>query len=231
MKKLSVLAAAVIFSLALVVLVPLVALESVAFSPSFYHSQFERLDRPEETGFSEAELMQASQALWEYFRGQRETPQLKLKRNDKETMLYGQRELDHLVDVKKLFQQGMAARTTALLLVILAGAYLLLHRQSGLRLAAKGTLGAAGLVLLLISLTLVLLSIDFNRWFTLFHLISFSNDLWQLDPSRENLIRIFPEPFFFAAARTALIRTAITFLALLTGSLILLSRLPPSQNN
>ena len=30
-------------------------------------------------------------------------------------------------------------------------------------------------------------------------MISFTNDLWQLDPSRDYLIAIFPEGFFFDA--------------------------------
>ena len=32
-----------------------------------------------------------------------------------------------------------------------------------------------------------------------FHLVSFSNDLWLLDPSRDMLIRMFPEGFFMDA--------------------------------
>ena len=49
--------------------------------------------------------------------------------------------------------------------------------------------------------------------FLMFHLISFSNDLWQLDPSRHYLIAMFPQNFFFDA--TVAIAIATIFEALL----------------
>ena len=39
----------------------------------------------------------------------------------------------------------------------------------------------------------------FEDVFYAFHVISFANDLWQLDPSRDYLIAMFPEGFFFDA--------------------------------
>jgi uncharacterized membrane protein len=41
---------------------------------------------------------------------------------------------------------------------------------------------------------------------TRFHQIAFRNDLWQLDPDRDYLIMLFPEPFWY----TATIRMAVT---------------------
>ena len=45
----------------------------------------------------------------------------------------------------------------------------------------------------------LLMFFGFDRLFIAFHLISFSNDLWQLDPSRHMLIAMFPQNFFFDA--------------------------------
>jgi integral membrane protein (TIGR01906 family) len=42
--------------------------------------------------------------------------------------------------------------------------------------------------------------IDFDGLFLLFHYISFSNNLWILDPSKDYLIMMFPEGFFNDAA-------------------------------
>jgi len=42
--------------------------------------------------------------------------------------------------------------------------------------------------------------IDFNSLFYLFHIVSFSNELWLLDPSKDYLIRMFTEGFFYDAA-------------------------------
>jgi integral membrane protein (TIGR01906 family) len=40
----------------------------------------------------------------------------------------------------------------------------------------------------------------FERFFILFHLISFSNQYWMLNPATDYLIRLFPEGFFYDAA-------------------------------
>ena len=40
----------------------------------------------------------------------------------------------------------------------------------------------------------------FERFFLIFHLVSFSNEYWMLDPARDYLIRLFPGGFFYDAA-------------------------------
>ena len=41
--------------------------------------------------------------------------------------------------------------------------------------------------------------VGFDRLFLAFHLISFSNDFWQLVPWQDNLIAMFPQGFFLDA--------------------------------
>ena len=65
--------------------------------------------------------------------------------------------------------------------------------------------------------------VGFDRLFLAFHLISFSNDLWQLDPRRDYLIAMFPQGFFFDA--TMLIALAVILEAV---ALVVVPRyLPP----
>jgi len=59
--------------------------------------------------------------------------------------------------------------------------------------------------------------IDFDAAFTLFHVIGFSNDLWQLDPYRDYLLLLFPEAFFFDATMAIAIMAALEFGVALTG--------------
>ncbi|HOM44130.1 MAG TPA: DUF1461 domain-containing protein, partial [Bacillota bacterium] len=43
---------------------------------------------------------------------------------------------------------------------------------------------------------IILMKIDFYKYFTVFHEIFFTNDLWLLDPAADRLINIFPQDFF-----------------------------------
>jgi len=42
--------------------------------------------------------------------------------------------------------------------------------------------------------------LNFDQLFLQFHLFSFTNELWQLDPARDYLIMLFPGGFWYDAA-------------------------------
>ena len=54
---------------------------------------------------------------------------------------------------------------------------------------------------------------------TRFHQIAFRNDLWLLDPTRDYLIMLFPEPFWFTATIRMATSVALqTLLVALVGA-------------
>jgi integral membrane protein (TIGR01906 family) len=55
-------------------------------------------------------------------------------------------------------------------------------------------IAAAGITPVII--LIILMNIDFYKYFTVFHEIFFTNDLWLLDPAADRLINIFPQDFF-----------------------------------
>jgi integral membrane protein (TIGR01906 family) len=67
-------------------------------------------------------------------------------------------------------------------------------------LLARGYLGSLGLIVVLAAVVAVLCVIDFTQVFTTFHHIFFDNDLWILDPRKDNLINIMQEDVFSDAA-------------------------------
>ena len=50
--------------------------------------------------------------------------------------------------------------------------------------------------------------LGFDQLFYQFHLISFTNELWQLDPTRDYLIMLFPQGFWYDAALLCALATA-----------------------
>jgi len=113
----------------------------------------------------------------------------------------------------------------------LAAAIVVVAALVGLGMLERRPLGsAAGLGLLLgsattIGLLLVLAAatlLSFDRLWTRFHLVAFSNDLWMLDPARDRLIQLFPPEFWLDAT---LLLAGMTLLeAILIGTLGLLAR-------
>jgi integral membrane protein (TIGR01906 family) len=76
-------------------------------------------------------------------------------------------------------------------------------------------LWSTGLMVALVVLVGVLSLMDFEVLWTRFHQVAFRNDLWQLDPSTDYLIMLFPEPFWFTA--TIRMATSVAVQTLLIG--------------
>ena len=60
-------------------------------------------------------------------------------------------------------------------------------------------------------------SINFSWIFTQFHLLSFSNDLWILDPRKDKLIMMFPQRFFLETTLLIGLFTIVEYLIIWFG--------------
>ena len=79
-------------------------------------------------------------------------------------------------------------------------------------------LRGAGLLVAIVALVGVFSLIDFSALWTVFHRIAFRNDLWLLDPTRDYLIMLFPEPAWYAYTLRMVVGVGgVTLLAGLAG--------------
>ncbi|GAH55464.1 unnamed protein product, partial [marine sediment metagenome] len=72
--------------------------------------------------------------------------------------------------------------------------------QKDWRRLAWGVVGGSSLTLaLMLALVLLETLFGFGQLFYQFHLISFTNELWLLDPTKDYLIMLFPHGFWYDA--------------------------------
>ena len=115
--------------------------------------------------------------------------------------IYSEREVLHMSDVKRLVRGVYRLGEVAglyLLVFAVAGMFLEPWRRSLRRTAWRLAMGGAVTLGLVVLVGLGALA-GFDRLFLAFHEVSFSNDLWQLNPRTDYLIAMFPEGFFFDA--------------------------------
>ena len=110
---------------------------------------------------------------------------------------FSEREVLHMVDVKVLMARTFDAGWAALGYIIAFVAFVIWRRrrQSGPTLA-RSALTACGLVTTIVVVLAIIAVAGFDDAFRQFHLLFFTNDLWQLS-SRDRLIQLFPQRFFF----------------------------------
>lgn len=186
-----------IVSRILAVLFPIVVLLAVTWMMAglkpFYTYQFDRNGIANITGIQERDIPVVIEALSEYVVGKRDSMQVTLVIKGLKEPIYGQRELDHMVDVRHIFD---ALRYFVLGYLGLIVLFFTLERKRLIqRLHQFARYGLYG-TLLIVSVLGILVMLDFTKYFYAFHEIFFTNDLWLLDPSTDILIQMLPEVFF-----------------------------------
>ncbi len=114
--------------------------------------------------------------------------------------VYNAREVAHMKDVKGLVRWvDRIWKLCGLYLLGFAVVALMSRHERSLRRLSTLTVVGGGLTLGLVALVGLGALAGFDRLFLAFHEVSFSNDFWQLDPTRDALIAMFPQGFFFDA--------------------------------
>jgi len=194
----------------------------VSFDRDFYAAQYSALGVPEDLRVDLPTLMGYTEVLILYLQGEVPSPNVVATVRGRNGLLYGEREVKHLRDVRELFALTFLVRNVSVVVLMLLLLFLLWLRN--LSRGASGYLYGSAVIFGLLLIGGILAALDFTRYFTLFHLLTFDNDLWLLNPATEYLIRMVPEPFFMAAALRIAILTVgkfalIGIVALVGGSL------------
>ncbi len=195
-----------LFSLCLPLLLLSASIAGAANSLTLYKYGFEKYNISQTTGLSEAELEKAATGLISYFNSAEENISLTVLKDGKPFVLFNEREVTHLRDVKGLFRLDYRV-LLGTLIYVLAYAGLNVWRKERRQLA-RGLVGGSIMTLaLMLALGLGTL-LNFNQLFRQFHLLSFTNELWQLDPSKDYLIMLFPSGFWYDVTLCCALATA-----------------------
>jgi len=192
-----------------------------------YEYGFNKYDVRQTTGLADSELRKAASGLISYFNSGEDFIDLTVIKDGQPFPLFNEREIAHLKDVKRLIRLDYQV-------MLGTGIYVLLYAVTSLcwlaeecrRRLAQAAIASSGLTLGLILLIGLAAVLDFQGFFLWFHHVSFANDLWLLDPSRDYLIMLFPEGFWYDA--TIFLALLIVVLAVLAagvaGGYLLITR-------
>jgi integral membrane protein (TIGR01906 family) len=150
------------------------------------------------TGLDDQQLERIADAFVAYFQGPPGQIQMQVTAFGQSRALFNDKEVTHMEDVQALIQWFLRLQLIAAGMVIIRLAFVLAFDRAPLP-VGRELLWSTGLMVALVVLVGVLSVMDFDALWTRFHQIAFRNDLWQLDPSRDYLIMLFPEPFWFTA--------------------------------
>jgi integral membrane protein (TIGR01906 family) len=196
-----------LFILCLPLLLLSASIGGAANCSALYRYGFDKYEVGQKTGLSDVELNGAASGLIGYFNSGEETINLTVVKDGRPFTLFNEKEVAHLKDVKTLFWLDYRI-FLGTLIYALAYAGFSIQRKDWQRLAL-GLIWGGGLTLGIMLLLGIGVLQNFDRLFLQFHLLSFTNELWQLDPSKDYLIMLFPRGFWYDATVFIAIATAV----------------------
>lgn len=229
--------AAFLCGLCLLFIILATSVQAVCFwVPNWWRNEYAKYDTPSRvTGeMSLDDAVHVTEDMLDYCIGRKDTL------DDTEATIDGvtspfftDREKAHLVDCRKLFLGGLRYRAIAALMLIALCIYIYVHegRESTPAVLARGYLRAFAAVIAVSLIVALVSAIDFTFAFTIFHRIFFDNDLWLLDPHRDNLVNIMQEAVFADTAAAIAGIFAICSLAVAVIAFVTVRRRPqPHQS-
>lgn len=205
-------------SIAMLIILLITSFEIGAYSDfCWYEKEYSKYGVLDDLEMEMSDAMYVTEEMMAYLRGNRADLVVDTIVDGEEREFFNDREKAHMVDVKNLFIGGLWLRRGAILGLGLAIAVLIVTKADWKRLLPKSFLiGMGSFIGVTLGAGLLFMS-DFNKYFTIFHEIFFTNDLWLLDPDTDLLIRMLPEGFFL----DMVVRIGIIFLILMTMLLII----------
>lgn len=205
---------ALLFSAALFLSLLFSAINFVVYNEHYYKWHYKNRDIESATGMDIKDLMRVTVVFIDYLKNDRDNLNIQATIDGELEEVFGQREKTHMVDVKTL-------AVTAERIRLYGGVFVLfllivcIYKNKKLLIELLSSIKYVFLTFSIIIFAVgALLISDFNKYFTIFHEVFFSNDLWLLDPKTDVLINIVPEIFFFTTAMLVII--LFLFLELIT---------------
>jgi integral membrane protein (TIGR01906 family) len=192
-----------------------------------YRYGFDKYNVSATTGLADSELKKVATGLISYFNSSEEYIDLTVIKDGKPFVLFNQREISHLKDVKGLIWLDYWILLGTLIYTLgYAGISLFWHKRRYWRHLAWGVVGGSSLTLVLMLALGLGMLFDFDQLFLRFHLLSFANDLWQLNPASDYLMMLIPQGFQYDVALLWVLGTvgAAVVIGGVTGGYLLITR-------
>ena len=190
----------ILFGFVLAIFLISISATFVINTPIFYSFEFNKNNIDEITQIPPDELMRASQQIREYFTNDEQYLNLEVYQNGVLRSIYSEKEISHMKDVKFLIKGVYTLAIISLTMIVMTIVWGTALKTNGFLSILVKLLASSAKYILITALILSVLSLlAFQQLFLIFHQISFANDLWILDPSKDYLIIMFPQNFFLEA--------------------------------
>lgn len=187
----------------------------VSFNESYFTKMYDKLEVAESVKVDEETLRSVNHLLLDYIKGQEDSLDYLVNIENETVEFFNEKEKDHMVDVQVLYSNALMIRNVSLVFAMLGLLVLYITKDYKNINLIHEILGKVLLSYVLILGTIAIVAVlDFDFFWTSFHELVFTNDLWLLNPMTDRLIMMVPLEFFTGLVYRILGLIVVLFTAL-----------------
>lgn len=216
-------AIAVLAMFCLIIAVLITSFQAAIYGDSkyrFYEKEYEKYAVTVDLQMELEDVMEVTDYMMDYLIGKEEKLSIETTVDGQRQDFFNEQDRLHMADVKKLFLGGLTLRWWLLGGFAVLMALFVFLKGDWKRWIPKAYFIGLGIFGALTVILGGLFASDFTKYFTIFHEIFFTNDLWIFDPETDLMIRMLPEGFFYDMVMRIGIVFVILLLALLAAALV-----------
>ena len=191
---------------------------------SFYEKKYEKYQVTKDLQMEMPDVMYVTDEMMQYLKGHREELSVITTVDGDQIDFFNEQDRLHMKDVQDLFLQGLRLQRYAFALLFVCLVIFLKISKEKRKILCQSYWIALGVFLSLLGILVYLFSQDFTKYFTIFHEIFFTNDLWLFDPATDLMIRMLPEGFFYDISARIVSVFASGLLAFFLASIVIYRR-------
>lgn len=201
-----------IFTILMFVVLTVAAVSISVFELDFYTKTQAKYNVAERMGLTEQELEEATMVSLVYTQGYTDDLTYHITRDGKQIDIYSKQDKEHMIDVANLYKGAYNTMVFASGMMALAAVILFIKRKEVNVFMLTDTINRTSFyTLIFVAIIGVFAFVNFNTFWTYFHKVFFSNDLWLMNPATDALVNLFPEQLFSALVFKILLRFIILF--------------------
>ena len=209
----------ILFSIFYIIILPIFFISTnviyITNSDWLYSYGWDRNQIEKSTGLNIDQLNSGANQIKSYFNNNDEYLDLIIEEGVIKYSLYNQKEILQMKDVKQLIKltKSLIYYSAVIILIYFSLTIITIKsiKKSTNHIFRTSKISAYS-TLVFLTVFACIASINFTWLFRQFHFISFSNDLWQLNPNTDYLIAMFPQRFFLETTIFIGILTILEFI-------------------
>lgn len=201
-----------VMSILLFVFIVIASVSTAVFEIDFYTNKQEELNVASHMGLKQEDVTGATVIALMYTKGHTNDLSYNVEQGGETFDIYSSQDKEHMIDVQNLYRSAYSVMVFAFVMISILSIVLIVKRKEVNVFMLTTVYNKMSLYSIIFVAVLGIFAFaNFNVFWTYFHKVFFTNDLWLMNPATDALVNLFPEALFSSLVFKIITRFTIIF--------------------